>query len=478
MAGPSVQVGFATRLGSSSSIGAGTGRYFVAGLFERGRTDSAVRVTSFREFTDRFGARVAYSAAWDSLRMFFAEGGSEAVVARIVGAAATVGTKTFKDAAAADSIRIDALGAGAWSADVSVEITAGSMDDTVRAIVTYLDQIEVFDNATSAADLANKLNQSLYVRGVDLGGGLPAVAAAAALSAGADDRAAVVTQTYVTGLDKFPAGLGAGAVALPGQTADLVGASLIAHAKATRRVALLAPKVGATQQELVVLAKTLVGVDGKYAMLVAPWVRISDRPGGTLLVSPEGYVAGARARAHTRSGPWAAAAGSISASTSIVAVEREVQQSEYDTLSDVGVSLIVTRAGRIVLYGYRSLDVDSTNYRLLSAQDTLNWLAQRCEDSLEPFVFAPIDGNGGLLGQVEGVLRGILEDVRLRGGLYARVVDGDMVDPGYSVDVGNSVNTTESLAQNILRAQVAVRLAPHAELIEITIIRVALTASV
>lgn len=480
MAGPSVRVGFATRLGSSSIVGADTGRYFVAGLFDRGPTTGPVTVRSFRELTDRFGPRVAYSAAWDSLRLYFDEGGSQAVVGRVVGPAATVGTYTFDDGAGtpAPALKVDALGAGAWSSGVTVEIAAGTLANTRKAIVRFDGDLEIFDNATTTADLANRLNASKYVRGTDLGAGLVAVKAATALSAGADDRAAVTTQLAIDALDLFPVSLGTGAVALPGYSADLVGAALIAHAKATRRVAILAPAVGEDKAGLIALAQSLVGADGKYAMLAAPWVRITIAPGVTTLVSPEGYVAGARARAHTRYGPWAAAAGVASAAQSIVAAEREIPFDEYDELSDALVSLIVTRAGRVVLYGYRSLDVDTANYRLLSAQDMLNWLAQRSEEALEPFVFAPIDGSGGLTGQIDGVLRGILDDVRMRGGLYARVIDGDMVDPGYSVDVGNSVNTTESLAQNILRAQVAVRLSPHAELIELTIIRVALTAAV
>lgn len=478
MAGPSVQVAFATKVGSSSSPGVNTGRFFVVGLFGRGRTDRAVTARNFREVTDAFGDRVAYGAAWDSLRVFFDEGGSEAVIARVVGGAATAGTVTFNDSLAAPALKVDALGAGAWSSDITVQITAGTVADTVRAIVTHGTGLEVYDNAATTAALVNQMNASRYVRGTDLGAGLPAVAAATALSAGTDDRAAIVTATVTDALELFPASLGTGAVAIPGYSADLVGAGLIAHAKATRRVALLAPEEGATKAELKVAAQTLVSPDGKYAMLAAPWININIAPNITVSTSPEGYVAGARARAHARMGAWAAVAGVSSAAKTVVSIERDIQQAEYDELSDAAVSVIVTRAGRVVLYGYRSLDSDTVNYRLLSAQDTLNWLAQRCEDALQPFVFAPIDGSGGLLGQVEGLLRGILDDVRVRGGVFARVIDGELIDPGYSVDVGDSVNTLESLANNILRAQVAVRLSPQAELIELTIIRVALTASV
>lgn len=488
MPGPGVVTRFATRGGPSSGAGADTGRYFVAGLFERGRTDSAVLVRSFREFTDRFGQRAAYSAAWDSLATYFAEGGTSAYVARVVGAAATVGTLTLqdRDGTPVDTLKVDALGAGAWSAGVTVEVAAGTVAGTVKLIVRYGEDVEVFDNATTVADLANKLNASRYVRGTDLGSAtaapnnLPAVVAATALSAGADDRAAVTATDATDALDLFPVSLGTGAVALPGYSADLVGAALRAHAVATRRVAILAPGVGATASEVKAMATGLMSDSGGYTMLAYPWVRVGIAPGVTQLVSPEGYVAGARARAHTDSGPWAAAAGVRSAARYLVGIEREIGHSEGEELNEALVSCIRTIGGRIMLYGYRSLAIDQANYGLLTAQDTLNVLAQQCEDAMQPFVFAPIDGNGGLLGQVEGVLRGICESARLAGGLYAWWTDTaprSMIDPGYSVDVGNSVNTPESLAQNILKAHVAVRLSPNAELVELTLTKVHLQAA-
>lgn len=485
--GPGVIVETATRAGQAASNGADTGRYFVAGLFDRGRTDAPVLVRSLRELVERFGERTAYSAAWDSLATYFSEGGTQAYVRRVVGAAAAPGTLTLQDRAGAplDTVRVDALGGGAWSTGVTVEVAAGTAADTVKVIVRYGQDVETFDNATTPADLANKLNDSKYVRGVNLGSAtaapnnLPAVVAATALSAGTDDRAAVDTAAMTAALDGFPAGLGTGAVALPGYSADLVGAALRTHAKATRRVAILATAVGQATAQAKATAQSLTSVDGAYTMLAYPWVRISIAPGVTQLVSPEGYVAAARARAHTSTGPWGAAAGPDSAARTLVGLELDVTQTDGSDLNDAGVSVIRTVAGQIVLYGYRSLAIDAVNYRLLSAQDTLNYLAQRAEDALAKFVFAPM--NSGLLGQVDGVLRGICADIRVRGGLYpwyTASVPREEIDPGYSVDVSDAVNTIESLAANELRASVAVRLAEHAELIRLTLIRVGLTAAV
>ena len=482
MAGPGVITTFGVRGGGSGGTGVGSGRYFVAGLFETGPTDAPVRVRNMRELEDNFGARAAYSSAYDSLRCFFGEGGAEAYVLRVAGPAATKGTLTLKDGAGVpvDTLRVDAVGPGAGSAGTTVEVLVGAPVDTAKVVVRTGDEVETY-TGVSSADIAARMSGSKRVRGVNLGGGLPAPVAATALSAGADDRATVTAATVTGSLDKFASSLGTGAVATPGYSADLVAAALIAHAKLTRRVAILAPPVDSSTGDLVTLASSLIGGDGQYALLAAPWVTINVGPGITLVTSPEGFVAGVRARAHAASGPWSAAAGMSSAARSLVGVEREIGQDEGSTLNAAGVSVIRTLVGRTVLYGYRSLAADRDNYALVSAQDTLNWLAQACEDALLPFVFAPIDGNGGLLGQVEGVLRGICEGARSGGGLFAKY-EGEaprsMVDPGYSVDVGDSVNTAASLAQNVLRARVAVRLSPHAELVELTIIKVSLSAAV
>lgn len=484
--GPGVVTEMATRAGQATSGGADSGRYFVAGLFDRGHTDAAVRVSSLKELTDRFGDRPAYSAAWDSLSTYFAEGGSQAYVARVVGPAATVGTLTLKDRAGTplNTLRIDALGAGTWSTGVTVQILDGTVAGTVKALIRAAGNVETFDNATSPADLANKLNDSRYVRGTDLGSAtaapnnLPAVLAETALSAGADDRTSVTTALMTAALDRFPSNLGTGVVALPGYTADLVGAALRTHAKTTRRVAILAAAVGASVADVKSLAQTLTSADGSYTMLAYPWVRITIAPGVTQLISPEGYVAAARARAHTAVGPWGAAAGVGSAARTLVGLATEVSQNDGSDLNAAGVSCIRTVAGQIMLYGYRSLAIDSVNYRLLSAQDTMNYIAQRAEDALARFVFAPM--NEGVLGQVDGTLRGICDEVRLRGGLYPWYTNATprvLIDPGYSVEVVG-VNTRETLATGALNAQVAVRLTEGAELIHLTLIRVGLTAAV
>jgi hypothetical protein len=476
---PGVITRTATRSGPVNQPIPASGRYFVAGQFERGPHGIVSRIRSLAELEVIHGGRVAYGAAYDDLRTFFEEGGTEAYVTRVVGAAATQGTLSL---AGEDdpAVTITALGAGAWSTGVTVAVTAGTAEDTVRVVVEgpLPEDTEVYDGLATAADVVAALTRSRYVRGTDAGGGLPVVAAAAALSAGTDDRASITATVMANALDKFGREYGAGAIAIPGYPAALVGAKLRDHAKATRRLALLAAAVGASDADYRGAADALIGADGEYVGLFGPWVRIPAGGTATKLISPEGYVAAARARAHLEAGPSRAPAGELSVARFVVGVERELTRAQGDSLDEAHVSAIRTIAGTTRLYGWRSLSPDVENYALLNGRDVLNTVAVAVEERLERFVFRTIDGRGQLLASVYSELVGILEPMRAAGGLFERIVDGAQLDPGYSVDVGETVNTLAVLNANKIAAVIALRVSPVGSLIDVTIVKAGLTATV
>ena len=476
-----INIRTATRSGPVNPSVPASGRYFAVGQFDRGRTDVAQRVRSLAELEVRYGARVSYGAAYDDLRMFFEEGGTEAYVVRVVGPAATVGTLTLNGAGAVPAVRVDALGGGAWSTGVKITVSAGSLASTIKVLVDgpLVGDEETYDNLTSAADVASALAVSKYVKGTDLGGPIPVALAATALSAGADDRAAITATHMVAGLDKFDVSLGAGAVAIPGYSASLVGAGLMAHAKAIgRRLAILAGPRGATDSDYTTLAATRVAPDGEFGGVFGPWVEVPLGNGITKLVSPEGYVAAKRALRHLEVGPWAAPIGEPSAARFVVNTERQITRTQGNTLEEAQVNPIRMIQGAARIYGYRSLSSDVANYALLTGRDVLNYVAAEADTRLERFVGRTIDGKGQLLASVAAELVGILDPMRQAGGLYERVVDGELIDPGYSVDVGDTVNTAAVLNANTAAAVVALRVSPTAALIDLTIVKAGLTATV
>lgn len=479
---PGVSIKTSTRTGPVNLPAPLSARYFVVGQFDRGLTGTPVRVRSVAELEVAFGTRTTYSNAYDDLRCFFEEGGTEAVVVRVVGAAATKGTLSLPGAAAAPSLRADAASAGAWSTGVTVQVKAGTTAGTFALVVTgpITGYVETYDNLSTPADAVNATINSRYVRLTALGTVQPAVLAATALSTGTDDRASITGATMVAGLSAITPDWGTGAFSIPGYDAVTVGAGCIAWAKANRRIYLGAFAQGSTNTAMKTAAAPLVGADGEHGGLFGPWVRVPLPGGATKLIGPEGFVAAQRARTHLEQGPYAAPAGDVAQARFVVGLETEFNRADGDDLNEANVSLIRRIAGTIRLYGWRSLSTDTDNYRLLNGRDTLNTVAADAERLLERHVFKTIDGAGRRLASVAADLIGLVEPYRVAGGLYERYdpTTGDLIDKGYSVDVGPSVNTAAVLAQNSIAAVLALRVSPIGELVNLTIVKAGLTATV
>jgi hypothetical protein len=302
----------------------------------------------------------------------------------------------------------------------------------------------------------------------------PAVAAATALSAGTDDRGSIVASTYTATLARFGPELGAGAVAIPGQTSSAVGAGLISHAATYNRIALLAPAAGTDVAGAVTAAAALRGTaNSEYAGLFWPWVKIDDGAGGFRTISPEGFVAALRARAHSTVGPWRMPVANAGISQGhITAAEVAVTKAQVDQLFDADVSPIRTMPGGVRLYGWRSLSVDDLNFADLNDRDILNYIVAVAEDPLEEIVGQPI--NDALYSRMELILHDILAPMANAGGLVPLTgTDGTQLQPAFIIDTGPSVNTAQVVQARQVKASVGVRTAEGANLISVTITKTA-----
>lgn len=474
---PGVKVLTGATAGPSGPARAPSATYFAVGLAERGPTDRAVRVSSLAEFERIFGVRTAYGYLYDDMRTFFEEGGGRAYVVRTVGPAATTGAlaSPLVDRAGSPvpTMQVTATGPGAWSSGLTVQVSDGSIADTFTIRIRYLGEIvESWANMGNPQEAVSRSAKSAWVRITDLASASaiptnnPAVVAATALSAGSDDRASVTAATHVAKLPLFSRGLGDGAVAIPG-AADAAHAGLILHADAYNRTALLSTARGTIKADLLDLAASL---DAERAGLFAPWVKIPDDYGGTRAIPPEGYIAGARARAHESLGPWRAAAGDISRSHYIVEPDQSFERVDSDELNDGKVNIIIGVAGGVKNYGYRSLSNDTANFGMLTGSDVLNRVVTAAEAQLEGFVFGVIDAKGHLLASIEGVLEGIVKPMADLNGLYPWIDEEtqEQLDPGYKIDT-QTVNTRETAAANQVYASLSIRVSPVGELVILTV---------
>lgn len=469
---PGVNVTTATRTGPTAVVTAPSGQFFVAGQAERGSTTEATLLLGFADFEEYFGNRVTYSHLSDTVKTFFEEGGSKCYAVRVVGPAATKATVTLVDASTANTLVVTAENAGAWGANISVVVTGTT---TKSIAVVYDGETKETFTGTTIAEILESAAGSRWVTITSSGSvsvnPLPANGTFS-LTGGNDNRSSITASHYTDALEKFTINLGDGSVAIPG-IGTTVHAGLIAHASANRRIALLDHSETATTANLKTAADA---VNSEYAGLFAPWVQISTTS-GSRFIPPVGYIAAVRNRAHVEAGPFRAAAGAIAVARFVTGLKYEYTRTEGDDLDANKVNAIRIINNSVRNYGWRSLSDDTDNYSLLTGRDLLNRLVTESEKRLEQFVFQTVDGRGQLLSAINGTIVGIVEPYRQAGGLFEKFdADGNLVDPGYLVETGTTVNTLDNLANNEVKARLSVRISPSAALISVTIVKVGLLA--
>lgn len=481
----SIGVQVTTKLSSGpSNVGTPSGRLHIAGLTAYGPADRGVTVDSIAKFEALYGGRTAYSSnAYDTARLYFEEGGNELVMSRVVGPAATKGALTLKDTADVNTVKVEAKDPGTHSTDYTVQVTnnGATFDVTLRRAGTAL---ITWSGLTSPADFVQKSATNPYVTVTSLGsitaapGDSPKTLAATALAAGTDDRAAVTAQHHIDAL-ALGSGAEGGAVAVPGYTVSQIGSLLAAHAAATGKIAILTLPSTSTPEEAAAAAAGLAAdPNGAYAGIFYPHLVIPDG-GATRTISPEGYVAAVRARAHRDVGFWQVPAGDRARTRWVLGTSTPIDTTVNDTLAESYVNGIVTTGSNVRLYGWQSLATDRDNLGLLTARDALNNLTLSVKQVLEPFVFSTNDGKGQLRSFVESAIVGVLDPIAKRNGFYALLDAEDQeIDPGYKVVVDEALNPITAQAENKVIASLSVRLAPTAQLIQVEIIKVPLAGTV
>lgn len=477
-----VEVTTGLRTGPSNA-GTPTGVLQIAGLTEHGPVATSTLITSLAQYLVVYGGRTPYSSNMlDTARLFFEEGGSELLISRVVGPAATRGALELLDTLDAPTVKIEAKHPGSYSKAISVKVE--NAESTFTLTVMFDGQtVGVYRNMASISELVQRSATSAYINVVDMGSASgapannPAALPATTLPLGSDDRENVVAEHVIKALETAQDAAAGGAVAAPGYTADIIGNALIDYAKRSGTIALLSAHEEASVPEAIALAADLsMNTVGAYGGLIYPHMVITDGS-GTRTVSPEGYAAAVRSRAFLENGFWQVPAGDRALTRWATGTNRAVTPEMNNQLSAGFVNGIVTSSSRVRLYNWTSLSDDRENLALLSARDVLNNLTVQMKAALEPFVFSTLDGRGQLLSQVEAAAIGVLDPIAREGGFYA-LMDGDEeIDPGYKVTVDSTNNTLETGAQNTVIVDIAVRLSPTAALIKAEIVKVPLAAA-
>jgi phage tail sheath protein FI len=455
-----------------------TGVWFVTGLTDAGAANTPIDIFSTDDFNTKLGGRVSYSGLYDSIDTFFREGGAHAVVSRVVGPAAVRATRNLLDGAAAVSLTVTAIGPGTYYNALKIQVIAGVGAGTYRILVLDANNntLEQSYDLTTQVDAQTWSQFSNYVRiTVGASANPPVVAAAANLAGGADDRANIVDAQWQAALDAIPSALGPGQVSAPGRTTAAGHLQLLAHAAAKNRFALL--DLADTPSSATLTAALAADGHSRYGMTFAPWVIVPGVVANTQrTVPPSALAAGAIARTDAQFGPDTPAAGARGIANFAIGLSQPAwDATTRDALNTAGVNVIRQFPNDFRIYGWRSMAdpnadpswVDAGVPRLLMA------IVNEAMQVGETFMFDVIDGQGRTLSAYAGALSAVCQRFFNEGNLY-----GASAADAFNVDVGPTVNTPASLAGNELRANIAVRPSPDAELITINIVNVPITQEV
>jgi len=469
---PGYDVGVGDR-GPAAPDPGDVGTFFMATLTDRGPANTPVESRSLAQWRSVFGSKVAWSDTDRVVEAFFREGGSRIVTSRAVGPTPTTGLLALSNVTPAVCVTISALGPGAYSSNYKVTVATGSGSVRTVTIKNGADTILTATVSTSA-DLKAAVDATGELTAAVGAGVWPiAVLAETALSAGTDDHASVTTTQWQAALDAIDRDLGAGQVAVPGITTAEVHALLEDHATDNNRFALklLADVATVATLTAAVVASRARGKDAAASICLAGWEQVTI-DGATVAIPPEGSVAGRMARVDRAAveGPAQPAAGDYGISTWSTGVTQTWTEAERETLNEAGIAVIRQMKNGVQLYGYRT-PVDPVTwpqYVEVNGMRVLMAIRSECESILAGFVIRNLDGNGHLLGELNGAITADLTSWYGRRALY-----GSTPQEAFAVDTSSAINPPEQLTARKIKAQALVATTPFAERVELTITKVA-----
>jgi phage tail sheath protein FI len=184
------------------------------------------------------------------------------------------------------------------------------------------------------------------------------------------------------------------------------------------------------------------------------------------ILPPSGAMAGVITNTDNEVGPWQAPANtSIVGAVSLPINLSESQQANLnvDAVSGKSVNAIRFFNGiGILVWGARTLDGNSNDWRYLPVRRTMTFLEQSCKLAAHPYVFEPNDKN--TWEAVKSMIGSFLNSIWKEGGLM-----GAAPADAYSVDCGvGTTMTADDVLQGFMTVVVKVAIVRPAEFIVLT----------
>ena len=457
--------------------GSATGAFI--GALAKGSTAVPVLLNSWSEFTKTFGGlEDTYPTTWAAYN-FFANGGRQLYVKRIVGAGAVAATVTLQDAAGTpqDTLTISAANVGGWGNDLAVAVTAGGASDRFAIIVYYkTNLVEKFDDlsmtSTDRRYAVSMLNaSSKYVVAVDEESSSvspwPDIASSTALTTGADGAAVVAEDYAFTSFDPINSPLlfnVPDAAYLSSVSLGAINSLLISYCEGRGdSFAVVDVPSGLSVTDAKDFAASITSTMGLAASYY-PWVLIPDTlkaaPGATRLQAPGAAMVGQYLSTDASRGVFKTPAGYNNRLALAVATEKQLTNAELDTLNTGVAPLNAIRqipGSGIIVMGGRTLN-NTTADRYINVRRSIIYIKKELERLSAPAVFENNDER--LWAQLRITLGTFLRNYWQSGGLR-----GASPSEAYYVLCDASTNSATDILNGTVNIEVGVSIEYPAEFI-------------
>lgn len=480
--------GYTVTIGNTPAVSftaPGTSNGFMAGFVRKPTLDEPKVVFSLTDFAEKCGGRITGNPhLYDSVDTAFREGASAIYIAPIQGDGAAAATKDLIDGASKVALTVTAVVPGDWGNDLKLVATAAggkytltlSYEGTVIAVSPSLEDLD--DAVAWAAEAASDWITIVNPKTPEAANPKTQTIE---LEDGDDDFTAVDDDNLETALDLFNRDLGPGQVAAPGFTDAAMHEKLLAHAAANNRRALIDLEDGATPEELAEAAVALSAVPdeaARFGAALAPWATVPGLSSSTTRTVPYsavqmGLIARAEGAGHN---PNEAAAGKKRGSARFATgLTQAFTDAQRATLNDAGVISAILVRGVVTTFGNRTLvnSTEDSNWKSFSASRLVMAVAAEAGRVLEDFEFSQIDGHGYVFKELEGELNGrACIPFYLANALY-----GTTPAEAFVVNTGPDVNTPTSIEAEEIKAQIALRVSPTGERLNVEIVKVSANES-
>ncbi len=409
--------GVRTITGVATSIAA------FAGWAPSGPTDHAGLVLGFADFARRYGGLDSRSLLGYAVNQFFANGGQQAYIVRLVGGTAKAAKVTLDG-----KLELTASSEGLWVNDFAV-VTRKSSFDATRFRLSVVNwklapagvALESFDNLSMKADDPRFVTsvlaaQSAYVSAAVLGGATdpPADTAAGDIPAGAKLTGGVDGDVLAPNDPAFetallpPAGSGGlyqldrinlfNLLCVPGETSAGTISGLQKFCRDHRAFLIADSADGATVDALDGgLDGAITGADAINAAFYFPWISAADplQQSRPRTFPPCGFVAGIYARTDATRGVWKAPAGSDASVTGALGVSAMLTNGENGVLNPLAINCIRNfPVYGTVVWGARTLqgnDERGSEWKYVPVRRTALFIEESLYRGTQWVVFEPND---------------------------------------------------------------------------------------